>query len=219
MLKVSTAVPSLITFLIAAIIFWNIVYRSQQVVCVSFLDEMWSRNLLNLFAAPIRTSEYIVSTYFVGLVQSLVIIVLLGSLAAAFYSFNLLVLGLTGALLFVNLLLMGWSLGIFAIGFIVRFGPPAEGLAWALPFLVQPISAVFYPVSVLPHWLQPVAWCVPSTYVFEGMRQIISKGHMNTQYLQCAFLLNVVYMIVCALVFHYMFERAREKGYLAKYGH
>lgn len=142
----------------------------------------------------------------------------MASLAFSLYSFNLLTLGFTAALLFANLLLMGWSLGVFTIGFILRFGPPAEGLAWALPFLVQPISAVFYPVNILPNWLQPIAWSVPSTYVFEGMRQIVAQGHMNWHYLQSAFLLNIVYMIICGLVFHFLFEDARNHGYLAKYG-
>ena len=218
MLKVGNVVPTLITFLIAAIILWNILYRSQQVVCVSSLDDVWSRNLLNIFASPIRTSEYVAATYFVGLVQSLIVMCVLGTLAFCLYSFNFLTLGLSVGLLFGNLLLMGWAMGIFTTGFILRYGPPAEGLAWALPFLVQPVSAVFYPVSVLPTWLQPVAWCVPSTYVFEGLRQFIAQGHMDFRYIQEAFLLNVVYMIVCAFVFHILLEQARQMGYLAKYG-
>lgn len=218
MLKVGNVVPSLITFLIAAIIFWNILYRSQQVVCVSFLDDVWSRNLLNIFAAPIRTSEYVMATYVLGFCQSVVVMCLLASLACALYSFNFLTLGFSAILLFGNLLLMGWSLGLFTTGFILRWGPPAEGLAWALPFLVQPISAVFYPVNVLPAWLQPVAWCLPSTYVFEGLRQFIAQGHMDFRYVQSAFLLNVIYMIICALVFKFLFEQARKMGFLAKYG-
>ncbi|PWT94279.1 MAG: ABC transporter [Candidatus Melainabacteria bacterium] len=218
MLKVGNVVPSLITFLIAAIIFWNILYRSQQVVCVSFLDDVWSRNLLNIFASPIRTSEYVTATYIVGLIQSVIVMCLLGVLAYFLYSFNFLILGIGAALLFVNLLLMGWALGLFTTGFILRWGPPAEGLAWALPFLVQPISAVFYPVSVLPAWLQPVAWCVPSTYVFEGLRQYLAQGHLDITYVQMAFLLNVAYMVVCGLVFHFFFEEARKLGYLAKFG-
>jgi len=218
MLKVGNTVPTLITFLIAAIIYWNILYRSQQVVCVSILDDVWSRNLLNIFAAPIRTIEYVGATYIIGLAQALIVVCLMGGLAYTIYSFNLLALGFGAALLFVNLLLMGWSLGLFTIGFILRFGHTAEGLAWALPFLVQPVSAVFYPVSVLPAWMQTIAWCVPSTYVFEGLRQIVAQRQLDWHYLQHAFLLNLVYMVVCALVFHFLLEEARKLGYLAKYG-
>lgn len=217
MLKVGNVVPTAITFLIAAIIFWNILYRSQQVVCVSFLDDVWSRNLLNIFAAPIRTSEYVLATYIVGLAQSVIVMSLLATIAYFLYSFNFLILGASAALLFVNLLLMGWAMGLFTTGFILRWGQPAEGLAWALPFLIQPISAVFYPVSVLPTWLQTVAWCVPSTYVFEGLRQYIAQGHLDPTYIEKAFLLNLVYMAVCGFVFHFLFDQARKMGYLAKY--
>jgi ABC-2 type transport system permease protein len=218
MLKVGAGVPSLITFFIAAIILWNVLYRAQQVISVSFLDDAWSRNLLNIFVAPIRTSEYIGAAYIVGLIQSLVIVCFLGGLAILVYSYNLFALGFNGALLFCNLILMGWSLGLLTTGFILRFGQPAEGLAWALPFLIQPVSAVFYPLSILPTWLQPIACCIPSTHVFEGMRQIVAKGFLDWHYLQNAFLLNIVYMIVCAIIFNFLFEETKRMGNLGKYG-
>ncbi len=218
MLKVGGNVPSLITFFIAAIILWNVLYRAQQVISVTFLDDAWSRNLLNIFVAPIRISEYIGASYIVGLIQSIIIVCFLGGLAIVMYSYNLFALGFSGALLFCNLILMGWSLGLLTTGFILRFGQPAEGLAWALPFLIQPVSAVFYPVTILPNWLQPIALCIPSTYVFEGMRQIIAKGFLDWHYLQNAFLLNVLYMILCAIAFKFLFEETRRMGNLGKYG-
>jgi ABC-2 type transport system permease protein len=218
MLKVSNAVPTLVTFLIAAVILWNVLYRAQQVVSVSFLDDVWSRNLLNVFASPIRTSEYVSAAYLMGLLQALIVVCVLGTLAALIYSFNLFSLGVSFAFLFANLLIMGWSLGLLTTGFILRWGPPAEALAWAVPFLIQPISAVFYPVSVLPPWLQPVAMCVPSAHVFEGMRQMLSKGYIEPHYLWCAFLLNAMYMAISAFIFHSFFEDARRRGFLAKYG-
>src|SRR5688572_10446437 len=102
MLKVSHAVPSLITFLIAATILWNVLYRAQQVVSVSFLDDVWSRNLLNIFAAPIRPAEYVGAAYIMGFLQSLIVVVLLGVMAAFMYSFNVLTLGFEFAFLFAN---------------------------------------------------------------------------------------------------------------------
>lgn len=218
MLKVGSGVSTFITFFIGAIIFWNVLYRTQQVISVSFLDDAWSRNLLNIFVAPIRISEYIAATYVVGLIQSLLIVCFLGCLAISIYSYNLFALGFSGSLLFGNLILMGWSMGLLATGFIIRFGQPAEGLAWALPFLIQPLSAVFYPVTVLPAWLQPIACSLPSTHVFEGMRQIIAKGFLDWHYLQNAFLLNIIYMIVCAIAFKYLFEETKRLGNLGKYG-
>lgn len=217
MLRVSSAVPSIITFLIGAIILWNVHYRAQQVVCLSFLEDVWSRNMLNIFTAPIRVSEYIMAAYFMGLLQAVMVMIILSLLAFLMYSFNILVVGLSLGALFVNLLLMGWALGLVTTGCIVRFGPPAEALAWAVPFLLQPVSAVFYPVSVLPGWLQPIALATPSSYVFEGMRQIMSGGGSPEPYLWKALGLNVIYLVVAGLIFNFLFTEARKKGLLAKY--
>lgn len=217
MLKVSAAVPSAITFLIGAIIMWNILYRSQQVVCVSFLDDVWSRNLLNIFAGPVRIREYVASACLMGLLQSVVVLVILAAIAAMFYSFNVLNLGLHLGALFANLLFMGWAAGIATTGIIVRWGPPAEALAWAIPFLLQPFSAVFYPVSILPQWMQPLAYIVPASHVFEGMRELLATGTMAEHHFWCALGLNVVYMILSCLIFRSFFEEARRKGLLAKY--
>ncbi|MBX9573801.1 MAG: ABC transporter permease [Candidatus Obscuribacterales bacterium] len=218
MLRMGNTVPGAITFLIGSVIMWNVLYRAQQVISVAFLDDVWSRNLLNIFAGPVRVREYIAATYITGLIQSTIVILFLSAAAAVFYSFNILVLGIPLAALFINLLLMGWWLGLLTTGIIVRFGPPAEALAWAIPFLVQPVSAVFYPVSILPPWLQPVAKIIPSSYVFEGMRQIIEHKTFDGNSLFISFGLNVVFMIMAALVFRYYFEEARTKGLLAKYG-
>ncbi|HEY9867737.1 MAG TPA: ABC transporter permease [Candidatus Obscuribacterales bacterium] len=217
MLKVSNALPALCTFLIAAAILWNVMFRAQQVVSVSFLDDVWSRNLLNIWAAPIRPSEYIGAAYLMGLAQAAIVVILLGALSALVYSFDVLSMGLSFAFLFANLLMMGWSMGLLVTGFILRWGPPAEPLAWAVPFLVQPVSAVFYPVSVLPAWLQPVAMVVPSAHVFEGMRQLISQHHIDPMHIVWAAVLNAIYMLFSACMFRFFFEEARRRGFLAKY--
>jgi ABC-2 type transport system permease protein len=217
MLKVSHALPSLITFLIGATILWNVLYRAQHAVSVMFLEDVWSRNLLNIFVAPIKTSEYVGAAYFMGLVQSVVVMVLLGVIAAAFYQFNLFQLGIGLIFLFANLMLMGCWLGLLTTGFILRWGPPAEALAWAVPFLIQPISGVFYPISVLPVWIQPLAKVFPSSYIFEGMREMLTTGAAPPHYLWCAFILNVVYMTATGLLFGYFLQEARRLGFLAKY--
>ncbi len=217
MLRVSHALPGLVTFFIAAIIFWNVLLRAQQVICLSVLDDVWSRNLLNMFTAPVRISEYIVACYLMGLVQAVFVLALQAIIAYFVCSFNFLTIGLYCPLLFLNILFTGWSIGLFTTGLIIRFGQSAEMLTWVMPFFIQPLSAVFYPVSVLPPWLQPIALCLPPTHVFEGMRQVISTGQMDWYHLQYALLLNIIYMIISGFIFHYLFESAREKGSLTKY--
>src|SRR5262249_26937160 len=137
-------------------------------------------------------------------------------LAAACYSFNILSMGVILLPLLANLLVMGWSIGLMTTALILRFGHQAEALAWAIPFLIQPLCAVFYPVSVLPAWLQPLAWTMPATHIFEAMRQVLAGQALDANYLIYATALNVLYMIIAGWFFNFMFDQARKHGLLAK---
>jgi len=217
LMQAKSGIPGYFTFLIGAVIFWNVLYRAQQAVTVSFLDDIWSRNLLNIFVAPVRPSDFIAATYIVGLLQCLIVCVTM-TLFARFYEFDILRLGAALVPLFVNLVLMGWWLGMFTMGMILRFGEMAQPLAWAVPYLLQPISAVFYPIDVLPPWLRPFAYCSPATYVFEGMRQVLRGEGLSASNLCAAFALNALYMLLAAIFFGSMFHQARKIGLLSKFG-
>ncbi len=215
-MRLDSANPTAITFLIGAIIFFNILNRAQQSISVSFLEDLWSRNLLNAFVAPITVAEFVASTFVVGLTQIFAVALIMSGLAFCLYTFNILTISFALIPLFLNLLVMGWALGMFTTSLIFRFGHQAEALAWAVPFLIQPISAVFYPVSVLPDWLQPVAYLVPATYCFEGMRAVLSGHGDITSYLLTASALNLFYFLSVCLFFAAMLNNARERGALAK---
>ena len=211
-------VPAMVTFLLGSMIFWDILYRAQQAVTISFLEDIWARNLLNIFVSPIRVSEFIAATYVVGFAKILVTVGILAGLALWFYHWNLFQMGLSLLPLFANLLLMGWAVGMVTTALIMRWGQSAEALAWGIPFLIQPVAAVFYPLSVLPTWLQPISRAIPATWVFEGMRQVLRGDGLSTPYMLRALGLNVLYLIAAGLFFNYMFAVAREKGLLAKLG-
>ncbi len=206
------------SFLLGAMIFWDVLFRAQQGVTLSFLEDIWSRNLLNVFISPVSRVEFAVSTSLVGLIKTAFIVAVLWFVALAFYGFNLGSIGASLPPLLANLFLMGWAMGLFTTGLILRWGQAAENLAWAVPFIIQPVSAVFYPASVLPAWLQPVAWSLPSTYVFEGMRAVLQGGDIPAEYLLKAFALNILLLLLAAAYFAWMFEQARERGLLAKIG-
>ncbi len=216
LLRVNGAHPSLVTFLLGAMIFWDIIYRAAQGVSISFLEDVWSRNLLNVFVAPVRVSEFIAASYAVGLLKVLTIALALTGGAYLMYSFNLFSMGFALVPLFANLVIMGWSIGMLTTALLMRWGQAAENLAWAVPFLIQPIAAVFYPVSVLPAWLQPVAFTIPASHVFEGMRQVLRGEPLNVERLIWAFVLNLVYLALAAWSFNHMFHVARRKGLLTK---
>lgn len=216
--KTAGEFPMFITYLIGAMIFWDVLFRSQQAVAISFLEDIWTRNLLNVFVAPIRITEFLGATFVVGLIRVIVTVLILAVLAKVLYAFNLLSLKLALLPFFANLLIFGWSLGMISTALITRWGQAAEGLAWAVPFLIQPVSAVFYPISVLPKFLQSVGLALPCTHVFEGMREVLATGVFPWERLVWATGLNVVYLVLAGSFFHFMFGMAREKGLLTKLG-
>ena len=208
--------PETITHLIGAIILWDALFRSQQGVSISFLEDVWTRNLLNIFAAPVRITEYVGAMFLVGLCRVIFTGVILALIAIVAYQFNLFNLELALVPFYLNLLLFGWALGLVSVSLILRFGHGAESLAWAVPFMVQPFSAVFYPVSALPGWLQPVAHALPSTHVFEGMRQVIEFGTFPASQMASALATNILFLGASLWLLHGMLTSARRKGFLVK---
>ncbi len=209
--------PQFIVFLIGAMILWDVLFRAQQGVAISFLEDVWTRNVINVFIAPVRTSEYTAATFVVGGLRIFVTVAVLIPLAYFLYGFNIFTLGLPLAAFVANLLLFGWALGILSTALIVRWGPAAESLAWAVPFLIQPFGAVFYPIDVLPGWLQKVAWFIPCSHVFEGMRTILREGVFAWDSLAWALGLNAICLLIASIIFARVLRIARERGLLNKF--
>lgn len=214
--KLNLGTFNVVTILLGALIFWDLLSQAQRTVSVAFLEDIWERNLLNIFVTPLKVSEFLISTMFLGLVRIIMVGVVMGLLAFLFYKFNILQFGFYLIPFLVNLLLFGWALGLFTVGIILRYGTSAQVLAFGFIFLIQPFSAVFYPVSALPGAMQVLAYILPSTYVFEGMRAIIMTGAFPTTQLGLAFVTNVVYIILSVAVFYIMFGKAKERGALMK---
>ncbi len=208
------AVPSAVVFLIGAIIFWDLFYRAQQSITLSIGEDIWVRNILNLFIAPISVPELITAICIFGVIKTLLTTLILAVLAFVLYAFNLLTMGWALLPFFAILLLFGWAVGLVTMGLSLRYGYAAEALIWGMPFLLQPVSAVFYPVDVLPHWLQYVAVLLPSTYVFEGMRQVLQEATFSPDMFMRAFGLNIVYLVLGGVFFGWMLHQVREKGLL-----
>jgi ABC-2 type transport system permease protein len=209
-------VPGAILFLLGGVILWDVLYRSQQAITLSITEEVWVKNILNIFVAPVRIFELMLATCTVGVLKATVTTIFLGVLAYFFYMFNLLSIGPPLIPFLAALLLFGWAVGMITMALILRYGHAAEALIWGVPFLIQPISAVFYPVQVLPKWLQTIAYMLPSTYVFEGMRAAMKTGKVDISMLLAAYLLNLIYLVGAACFFGWMLRRVREMGYLSR---
>jgi ABC-2 type transport system permease protein len=206
--------------LLGALICWDILFRAQQSVAVGFLEDMWSRNVLNIWATPIRAWEYVSGTILVGVLRvasGAGIAILIAGIA---YGFNFFAqIGLPVIPFVLALCLMGWAIGIFTTALILRLGQGAEELAWALAFLFQPFSAVFYPVSSLPRAMRAIAFWIPASHVFEGLRAIIIRGAgFPTSELVRAFTIDALYMAVAVWLFRWALRQVRERGLLARFG-
>lgn len=210
--------PSAVVFLLGAVIFWDIFYSSQQAITLSLTEEIWARNILNIFVAPVSVAELLVATSIVGVLRAAASATVLSLLAWLLYSFNITAIGLALVPFCFALLLFGWAMGMFTMALVLRFGQAAEALIWGIPFLIQPLSAVFYPVRVLPGWLQGISRALPSTHVFEGMRAVLASGRVDVRSLGAALVLDALYLVAGSLFFAWMLSRVREKGYLARLG-
>ena len=204
--------------LLAAVMLWDVLFRGQLGLSISFLEEMWARNLGHLFVTPLRPWEWVAALLAMSLMR-----VLIGMLPAAFlaillYHYSIFSLGLPLVAFFAILLAMGWSLGLAICGMILRHGMGAESLAWLAVFTLSPVSAVYYPVSVLPAWLQHLAWALPSTYVFEGMRALLFARTLKADYLLTAAALDAVWVMLGATAFFSAFWDARRRGALLQMG-
>jgi ABC-2 type transport system permease protein len=204
--------------LIGAILLWDILIRGQLGLSVSFLEEMWSRNIANLFISPLRPGEFLIALMAMSLVRLIIGVVPVTLLAIWFFGFNLWSLGLGLGAFFANLLLSAWSVGTIVSGLILRNGMGAENLAWTLMFLIMPVTAVFYPVAVLPPFIQPLAWSLPPTYVFEGLRALLINHTFRADLMVEAFSINVGLIIVACAVFLRLVDSARERGSLMAVG-
>jgi ABC-2 type transport system permease protein len=212
------SLPFYVSFFIGSLILWDIFFRAQQGISLSFLEEVWSRNLLNLFVSPLTPAEFISGTLIVSLFKVITTFLVTFCLAFIFYSYNIFELGVPLFLFLLNLVLMGWAIGVITTGAILRFGQEAEVLAWGLAFLFQPVSAVFYPVSVLPPFLQKVAWWIPASHTFECMRAVIQHRPLPIKEMGLALALNGLYILISILFFSWMLKQVRERGLLLKIG-
>lgn len=204
--------------LIGAMLMWDILFRGQLGFSISFLEEMWARNMGNLLMSPLRPLEFVASLMIMSMVRLAIGIVPVTALAFLFFGYNFWALGFAIAAFFANLIMTSWAVGLLVSGLILRNGMGAEGLAWTFMFVMLPLTCVYYPVATLPVWLQPVAWALPPTYVFEGMRAAALDHAFRANLMLMAAGLNLVYLGAAAFAFLKLVDSARREGSLLQTG-
>ncbi len=160
--------------LLGAVLLWDFCTRIMQGLSTAFLEDVWSRNFLNLFASPLTISEYVTGLVITSIMTSALGLVVMLLLATAVFGLDFLAMGAALAAFLLILFVFGVTLGIFGTAIVLRYGPASEWLLWPIPALLAPFAAVFYPLATLPGWMQMIARCLPPAYVFEGMRAILA---------------------------------------------
>ena len=204
--------------LISAVLVWDSLFRSHISYTLSFLEEMWSRNLANLFVSPLRSWELILALATISMIRTLIGMTPAALLAIPFFGVSVFEMGLPLLGFFLNLVLTGWSISQVVTGILLRYGLGAESLTWMLPFLLAPFSCIYYPLETLPGWMQGVAEFLSTTYIFEGMRSLILDGVCREELMWRACGLNLIYMTFGISVFLLAIRSARNRGLLMQSG-
>jgi ABC-2 type transport system permease protein len=203
--------------LLGAVLFWDFMQRVMQGVSMSFLEDVWSRNFLNVFATPLQLSEYLTGLILTSILGSTIGLAAMLLLASLGFGLSLLAYGAMLLPFLLVLFMFGITLGIVAVGTVLRLGPAAEWFIWPIPALIAPFAGVFYPVTTLPVPLRAISYALPPAYVFEGMRTIVRGAPMPGGTLLIAVGLSGVYLLAACAFFASVHRRAVRTGLLARY--
>jgi ABC-2 type transport system permease protein len=223
--SVSGARFNFVPAMLGAVLLWDFMARVMQGITTAFLEDVWSRNFLNLFASPLSVSEYLSGLVLSSIATSAVGLVVMVALATLVFGLSFFIYGAMLAAFLLVLFLFGISLGIFGSALVLRFGPAAEWFIWPIPAFISPLACVFYPLATLPHWMQWLARIIPPSYVFEGMRQILAKQTnaptaphtIAATPILIGAVLAVVYLFAMAQAFTAVYKHAVRTGLIARY--
>lgn len=211
-----TQSQTLAAFLLGGMILWVIFEKVSTDIGVNFMYDIWDRNVINVLASPITFIEYLTGIITICFIKILIALTSMWLMAGVFYNFQITTLGFNMVLFWINLFVFAMAFGIFNISLILRYGHSIGPLTWILPFLVQPFAAVFYPISILPPLFQKIAFFVPISHVFEGMRFTLRTGQFDSNSFWIAVLLNIIYMTGSISLFAFVLKKALRSGRLVK---
>lgn len=199
--------------LLLSVIFWEVIRINQYSISVSTMCNVWSHNLSNIFIAPIKITEYLLAHFTSAILKSFFILVTAIILAKLVFQLDVLKLGIFAvAFSYLNMVIFATGLGLIFIGLVFQFGVRIQAITWGTIFVIQPLCAVFFPVKVLPAFLQPVAYSFPVTYFFEWLRALHMGARYATSRVVLAFGYNILFFLVCCFIFSRQLAAAKRSG-------
>lgn len=210
--KNGTNLTTFTLVIMTALVFWEMTLRSIVTFSVGMIDEIHEKSLLTLFTTPLTIAEWVAGTIITSIIRALVSATFCTIIVGLLYTCNVLSIGWMFIPFALSLLVSGWSLGLIGAGIIIYFGHKVQALPWMLPWLAAPFSAVYYPLDVLPLWMQYISKCLPTSYVFEGMRAILFTSTMRWDLFATSLILNGIYFAGAIAFFLFMFKKSKDLG-------
>ena len=214
----STYYSNTVGIILSAAILYDFLFRSSISYNMMFLEEIWSRNFTNLFISPIKLSEIIAALTFTAVFRTLIGLVPASLLAIPLFGVSIFKIGAPLIFLLIRLYIFGVTLGLLVTSGLLRFGPSFENIAWASLFVLAPLGCIYYPIEILPNWLQVIAKLLPLVHIFEEMRNILIYNIINYYQILKAILISIVYFIMGIIIFYLSYAGAKNRGTLLNMG-
>ena len=206
-----------VPYLLVGVLLFHVLWQAELGVALGFLDETWSRNLLNLMVTPLREWEFAAAAAAVGMVKVVASVVVVGLTGLALYSVDVGQTVVSVLPVIALLVVQGWCLSFVCIGSVLRFGSGAEIFAWILAFVIWPFSGVLYPVDALPGALQPVATVLPTTHAFRAAREVIGGAPLPWDDVALSAAITAATVVLSSWFLLRMLARFRREGYITRY--
>lgn len=204
--------PNIVVLLLSGLILWTLVYRGQQEIPMVLLEELWNKNLINIFTSPLSFGEWVFSSVVIAVLKMFLSFIFISILAFLLYKLSIFQYGFYLIPFVFLLTLTAWAVGFFVTGLILRYSTKVQTLAWSLIAIISPFSGVYYSISILPKWAQVISHALPTSYIFEGMREVIATGTLSGEKLFIALGLNCIYLFFSLWFFQRSFKKVLEKG-------
>lgn len=204
-------------YLLAGIMVFHVLFQSQIALSTGFMEETWSRNLLNVMTTPVREIEYVVGLAVYGLAKLAAAMAMVSLMALTLYGFGLGEVGWGLVPIAALLIVMGWALALLVVGMLLRFGQSAQILAWASTFVILAVSGVFNPIDSIPGALQPVARVLPTTFAFSASRELLDGSPLPWNDIGWAALGTVVLVVLSVSFVTRKLAQFRRRGFVTRY--
>lgn len=198
--------------ILTGLVFWQIIWRSNYEIALNLLQEFWNRNLVNLFSTPLKLVEWIFAMMIYSMFKVFVSIIFGALVVGVLYELNIFTMGWAFLPFCVSLTISGWFIGFLSAAIVIFYGQRLQIFAWMTAYIFAPFSAIFYPVAALPKWGQVIAYLLPMSYTFEGMRLVLQEHVFSNRLFFIGLAWNIIYFIVALILFACMFEKSRKKG-------